>query len=109
MAEIVQFEATNGESILIESSNSNSAIIDASGRDVMRYAEQNFEKVLGKVRQVADGLANEFSHLKSRPAEVKVELGVNVNAEATVFLARASGEGSLKVTLTWRAAENTKS
>ncbi|MDS1269371.1 CU044_2847 family protein [Lipingzhangella sp. LS1_29] len=102
MAEIIEFGTEQGDTILVECSTSNSTIMDASGRDVMRYAEHNFERVLGKVRQVASGVAAELSDPEFRPAEVKVELGVKINAEAAVYIARASGEGSIKVTLTWR-------
>lgn len=102
MAEILRFTDEHGAEVLVESSGAASGIVDASGRDVFRDTQERIETALGKVRGLADTVARELKGLESAPEQVSVEIGVNFTAEADVFIARTSAQGSLKVTLTWR-------
>ncbi|MDA8371487.1 MAG: CU044_2847 family protein [Nocardiopsaceae bacterium] len=101
MAEIVRFTTEEGASVLIEAAGSSPVMRDVGGRDVFRVAEDKFETVLGKIRSLSDLVAQELADLTSAPDEVTVEMGISVNAEADVFIARAATESGLKVTMTW--------
>ncbi|WP_046471650.1 CU044_2847 family protein [Allosalinactinospora lopnorensis] len=101
MAEIVRFQNDQGTSVLVETAGSSPVMREVGGRDVFRVADEKFEAILGKIRDLSDLVARELSELASEPDEIMVELGVSVNAEAEVFIAKASAEGSMKVTLSW--------
>ncbi|MBB4930976.1 hypothetical protein F4561_001796 [Lipingzhangella halophila] len=101
MAEIVRFGNDQGASVLIETAGSSPVMRDVAGRDVFRVADEKFETVLSRIRELSDQVAHELSEMAAEPDEVTVELGVSVNAEAEVFIAKASAEGSLKVTMSW--------
>lgn len=75
---------------------------EVSGTTGFRSSERAFETILEKIRGMSDLVAGELTRLSSGPDEVTVELGVNINAEADVFIARAAGESSITVTMTWR-------
>ncbi|TQN31964.1 hypothetical protein FHX37_1889 [Haloactinospora alba] len=102
MTEIIRFTSTRGDPILVEATGTSSVMREVSGTAGFRNSEHAFETILGKVRDMSDLVAGELTRLSSGPDEVTVELGVNVSAEADVFIARASGESSITVTMTWR-------
>ncbi|RNL86463.1 CU044_2847 family protein [Halostreptopolyspora alba] len=101
MAEIVRFHNDHGASVLLETAGSSPVMRDVGGRDVFRVADEKFETVIGRVRELSEQVARELSTMATAPDEITVELGVSVNAEAEVFIAKASAEGSLKVTMSW--------
>ncbi|RCV54518.1 CU044_2847 family protein [Marinitenerispora sediminis] len=102
MSELLRFDTENGTEVLVEVSGDRSGIVDTSARDLVRSADRTFEAVLDRVRGVSELLARKLTDLPSRPDEITVELGVNINAEADVFIASTTAESSLQITLTWR-------
>ncbi|WP_239647402.1 CU044_2847 family protein [Nocardiopsis baichengensis] len=106
MAEIVRFpDEQGGEDayVLIEAAGSSPQMRDVSGRDILRSADETAQKVFGRIRDLSALVARELRDLPGDPDEVTVELGVNVSAEADVFIAKTASQGGIKVTLTWRS------
>lgn len=106
MAEIVRFpDERGGEDayVLIEAAGSSPQMRDVSGRDILRSADETAQRVFGRIRDMSALVVRELRDLPGDPDEVTVELGMNVSAEADVFLAKTAAQGAVKVTLTWRS------
>ncbi|MFC3998616.1 CU044_2847 family protein [Nocardiopsis sediminis] len=102
MAEIIRFTSDEGASVLVEAAGSSPGMQEVSGRDIIRSADEKFEAILGKVRELSRLIGRELGDLAAGPEEITVEMGISVNAEADVFIARAAAESALAVTMTWR-------
>lgn len=79
-----------------------------SAKDLPLVSEvSRLEDLVGKVTGVCRKIGEKLNELDTdplKPAETTVEFGVSVTTEAGAFIARAAGEGSLKITMTWRRA-----
>ncbi len=105
MTEILRFQNDHGSSVLVETAGSSAVVRDVGGRDVFRVADEKFETVLRRIRELSDLVARELSEMAAAPDGITVELGVSVNAEAEIIIAKATAEGSLKVTMSWTKGE----
>ncbi|WP_341674853.1 CU044_2847 family protein [Niveibacterium sp. SC-1] len=65
-------------------------------------ATESFESAIGQIKPMADALAAQLSNLARAPESVVVEFGIKVTANAGAVIAKAGGEASLKVTLSWK-------
>ncbi len=66
----------------------------------------DFEKLLDVIKQVADEAARGLATLTDRPSEISLEFGLTLGVSAgQPVLAEVSGEGSVKVRLVWKSAE----
>jgi hypothetical protein len=101
MTEIVAFTSEDGVDILVEASDGDPGMRDIARGDVVHRSGEKFESVLGRVRSISTLVARELREVAAGPDEVSVELGVKVNAEANVLLAKTAGESAIKVTMTW--------
>ena len=105
MAQTIELPLSGGGSVLFEvDEGSAGRSYRGAGDSVVRAATETFESVIGKLRPVAAALASELSNLAGDP-EVKVEFGVKLNADAGWVVARAGGEASLCISLSWPRAE----
>lgn len=76
-----------------------------SGSDtVIKAAGETFDSVVGRLRPVADALASQLGSLGHAPNEVSVEFGVKLTADASVVIAKAASDASLRITLSWQNA-----
>ncbi len=68
-----------------------------------QIARDAFDEGLQSVRVLAKGVADHLAQLDDtqRPQKVEVEFGLKLSSEAGAFLAKATAEGQLTVTLTW--------
>ena len=95
MSEVVRYRAGDDTEVLFE-------IDPPEGyRPVGRAA------VPGSVREavlpVVEAAAEVLQHLKAlRPDGIEVKFGIKVSGSANWLIARAAGEGSFEVTMTWR-------
>src|SRR5947209_2823919 len=77
--------------------------VDVGASEVIAQAVDSLDKVMGKVRQMAQSV---ISHIRSfEVSEATVEFGVKFNAESGVIFASASAEANLKITLRWDRAK----
>ena len=68
-------------------------------------ASVSFEKALGSIKTVAQGVVHQVKELADPPDEVVVGFGIKLTGSANVVLASGSAEANLDVTLTWKADE----
>jgi hypothetical protein len=67
--------------------------------------EKSIDKLLGVIEPVSESILNAVHGLGERtPDSVSAEFGLSFTAGGNICFVKASGEASLKVTLTWRKA-----
>jgi hypothetical protein len=105
MAKII--ELVSGEStILVESAEAGfeSSRIQARGIDL----EKNFDRMLERIQPFCESVINNFEKLKRKPNSASAEFGLSISGEGNLFVVKASGEATIKVTLNWNLEQRTK-
>lgn len=62
----------------------------------------SFEDMLGRIKPFCESIISNFEELTKKPDSASAEFGLKVSAEGNLFIVKAAGEATLKVTLTWR-------
>lgn len=88
------------ETILVE-------VVDDAGyqrvcRDRRHRIEENLSEVVGRIRPVIEAIAAQVRSVEEPPAEVTAEIKIGFSGEAKVVLAKAAGDASLTLRLTWK-------
>jgi len=88
----------NSSSFLIECTQ----VEDYDGvQQATGHMEKEFDKLLERVKPFCESIINNFQSLSQRPSSASAEFGLNVTAEGNVFVVKASGQATLKITLNW--------
>jgi hypothetical protein len=99
VAEFVRFTLDDGSQVLFESAESDLvALHGGAPPDVLDGG-----KLTARLQGVAEAAEEVAVSLRSRlvPDEVSLEFGLKVSGGVSWFFAKAQGEGTIKVTLTW--------
>jgi len=98
MSKLVELKSPDGKSsFFIESSDVKvGGVQQASG-----HMEKQFDKILEKIKPFSEAIINNFQQLKPKPDTASAEFGLSVTAEGSIFVVKASGEASVKITLNW--------
>jgi hypothetical protein len=93
-------------SILIESSDimESGAIVQAGG--AIDLLNRNFEKLLDIIEPISKAIVEKFKNLTMKPDSASAQFSLSLTAEGNIFIVKASGEGSLTITLNWSFANN---
>ena len=99
MAEFVRFRLDDGSTVLFESAESDLVALHGGGAPEVRDGG----KLTAQLQKVAEAAEEVAGALRSRlvPDEVSLEFGLKVSGGINWFFAKAQGEGTIKVTLTW--------
>ena len=99
MAEFVRFTLDNGSQVLFESAESDLVTLHGGGEPDVRDGG----KLTARLQAVAEAAEEVAGSLRARlvPDEVSLEFGLKVSGGVNWFFAKAQGEGTIKVTLTW--------
>jgi altronate dehydratase len=65
------------------------------------YTEKEFDKLLKRVKPFCEAIIDNFQTLSTQPNSASAEFGLNVTAEGNIFIVKASGQATLKITLNW--------
>jgi NTP-dependent ternary system trypsin peptidase co-occuring protein len=100
MTKLLELTSSNDDSssFLIESTEIEDydSVQQASG-----HIEKEFDKLLERVKPFCESILNNFQSLSHKPSSASAEFGLNVTAEGNVFVVKASGQATLKITLNW--------
>jgi hypothetical protein len=100
MGKLVDLKTSSDEKTLffIESSEveGSSKVQQATG-----FSEKEFDKLPQKIKPFCDSIIENFQTLSTKPDSVSAEFGLNVTAEGNIFIVKASGQATLKITLNW--------
>jgi hypothetical protein len=98
MDKLLEIKPAQGkEPILIEGAEVeyNGGVIQATGHKL------SVEEMLQKVKPFCEAIITNFEKLSVKPNSASAEFGLKVSAEGNLFIVKASGEATLKVTLSW--------
>jgi hypothetical protein len=70
------------------------------------YTEKEFDKMLKRVKPFCEAIVDNFQTLSTKPTSASAEFGLNVSAEGNIFIVKASGQATLKITLNWNNIQN---
>ena len=98
MAEFVRFTLNDGSEVLFESAESDLVALHGGPPDV-----RDGGKLTARLQGVAEAAEEVAGSLRARlvPDEVSLEFGLKVSGGVNWFFAKAQGEGTIKVTVTW--------
>jgi hypothetical protein len=100
MADFVRYELEDGSEVFFESAEGSLVSLRGGNADVVDAG-----KLGDRLRHVADAAAEVSRGLRERlgPDEIELSFGVKVSGEVSWwFFAKANGEASINVTLTWK-------
>ncbi|HEY7081537.1 MAG TPA: CU044_2847 family protein [Nitrososphaeraceae archaeon] len=60
-----------------------------------------FDEMLGRIKPFCESIIGNFEGLTKKPNSASAEFGLKVSAEGNLFIVKATGEATLKVTLNW--------
>jgi hydroxyacyl-ACP dehydratase HTD2-like protein with hotdog domain len=87
--------AEGKESILIETTE----VEGESG--VVQAGPMSFEQMLQKINPFCEAIISTFQTLSVKPNNASAEFGLKVSMEGNLFIVKAAGEATVKVTLNW--------
>jgi Trypsin-co-occurring domain 1 len=93
MAKIIELESGKG-TILVESAE---VVFEGQTRGI--DLENNFDRMLERIQPFCESVINNFEKLKRKPNSASAEFGLSVSGEGNLFVVKASGEATIKVTL----------
>jgi hypothetical protein len=98
MAEFVRFTLDDGSEVLFESAESDLVALHGGPPEV-----RDGGKLTARLQGVAEAAEEVAGSLRARlvPDEVSLEFGLKVSGGVNWFFAKAQGEGTIKVTVTW--------
>jgi hypothetical protein len=105
MAKLVKINTEMG-TILVESavSESTGKIEQAGG--INDKVTKKFDELMKVIHPITETIVNSVDHLGKRPQSLSAEFGLSITAEGNIFVVKASGEASLKVTFNWSYDKN---
>jgi hypothetical protein len=103
MKRLVEFSLEDGNTALIEAVdlNYNEEIIHASpisSQEIIKVTNKKFEEYIETINPVADAILNKLKNLHSKPEEIEVSFGINVDLKAGMFISANAGS-NFNVTL----------
>ena len=107
MATYIEYELEDGTTVLIESTEPESGVVQASTRGGIRAkpAKQRFEEALAGVKPWAAALRRQLNDLVAD--EVEVTFGIKAVGEAGIFaVGKVGTEANYEVTLKWSIRES---
>jgi hypothetical protein len=106
MSKLIKLETERG-SILIESS-----ISERSGTVQQAGGISDIKKKLGDlldvITPISESIISSVDKLSKLPDSITAEYGLSLTAEGNLFVVKAAGEASLKVTFAWSPEKKDK-
>jgi len=104
--ELVQFQLSDGGSIIVEVEESESERgLTRAGRradEPIIAAQQRLEDAIEVVRPAANAVLHKLRNVGSPPDEITVQFGIKLSFKAGAIIASSASEGNFNVQLCWR-------
>jgi hypothetical protein len=72
-------------------------MVQAGGIDIGK----NLDRMLMSIKPFCESIISTFDGLINKPESAVAEFGLSIAGEGNLFVVKASGEASIKITLTW--------
>ena len=103
MKGLVQFEAGNGETVVVEIDDEDPGYVRAGAGEVVAKAQATLNQALEVLQPTAKAVIEKIDSLEVRkPTDIEVEMGIKLNAKTGAVLASAGGECHIKLKLVWK-------
>ena len=101
LGKIVKLKSGNG-TIFVQTTEAayEGGLVQAGGPDI----EKNLDKMLDAIKPFCKSIVNAFEGLEGetkKPDSLTAEFGLSIAAGADLFIVKASGEATIKITLKW--------
>jgi len=106
MKRLVEFPMEDGSTILVEVDEpgmGGGTLRSGRPGEMIERASVTYEEAVSKIQPAAVSIVTRIRQMPLPPNEISVELGISLSAEAGAFIASASTQAHLKLTLTWVA------
>ncbi|NEP03249.1 MAG: hypothetical protein F6K58_32355 [Symploca sp. SIO2E9] len=104
MAQLVEFDAGDGEKILVEIEDVASEEIQPVSKtpgEIAAKAGITFAKALDNLKPMIQGVKKKLNALTDPADEVEVKFSVKLNGEVGAVLTKVGGEATYEITLKW--------
>jgi hypothetical protein len=94
--------------ILVESSDlseTGGKLVQAGGIETVK---KSLDKLLETINPISQSIVKTFENLPEKPDSATAEFGLKFTLEGNLIFAKASGEASLTVSLTWNSIKTQK-
>jgi hypothetical protein len=105
MKTVTELSLKEGGTILIETeppSARTGAVRVSKDGEILDRTQVQLETALTKIRPVASAIVSALNRSVDAPAEIAVEFGIKLSAEANVVISSTAVEGSFKISLKWK-------
>lgn len=99
-----EFTYDEGEPILVQFSEARGMqYASLDGAELVQRSEEALDKAMGTIRRMSTRVVDTIQsiNLADRPAQVEVEFGLTLDAEAGALIAKVSTQASFNVKLVW--------
>jgi SOS response regulatory protein OraA/RecX len=83
------------------------SILDMDREELAERSEEALQRAMGLISHMAHRAGELRRRIPAEFTQAEIEFGVKLDYEAGALLAKAGGEGSISVTLTWERPEKT--
>lgn len=107
MGNVIEFDSKHGP-VLVEVEEQDTRglrLASKKGGTAVAQATESFDHAIGNIVPAAQDLLEKLQGLA--PDSAELEFGVKLSGELGGIFAKASGEGHIKVTLTWESPHET--
>lgn len=105
MAQLVEFDAGDGEKILVEVEDVASEEIQPISKSPGEIAAQagiTFAQALGNLKPMIQSVKKRLDAVTDPADEVEVKFSVKINGEVGAILTKVGGEATYEITLKWQ-------
>lgn len=100
-----EFSIDAGDPILVQFSEARGMQpVSLSGAELAEKSAEALDKAMDTIRQMSNRVVSTFKdiNLMDRPAQVEVEFGLTLDAEAGALIAKVGTQAGFKVKLVWK-------
>ena len=107
MKHLVEFPLEEGGSIVVEIDEPETGGTVRAGReDKIEQARETFEDALNKVLPATKTVVEKVRAMASKPDEIEVTFGVNLNTTVGAVIASATAAANFGMTVRWTGTHN---
>jgi Trypsin-co-occurring domain 1 len=102
--QLVEFELEDGQTILMEVDEIESAVAPAAlapGQMAVK-AQQTFEQAIANIRPMVSAIRKKFSSLTDPADEVEIKFSVKLSGQVQAVVATIGAEANYEITLRWK-------
>jgi hypothetical protein len=101
VAYVLEYPLAGGGIVAVEAEDVPRVVRGWRPEDAAARASESLETSIERVRPAAEAVIASFRESAQAPAEIEVEFGIVLTAEAGAVIAKTQGEVHFQVTLRW--------